>query len=56
LFIKDFKPTEKPCYQGPRGFVHVFNPGEYTCNCGERICEKMEGKYVGDSFLYGNMK
>jgi hypothetical protein len=56
LFNKDFQPQHKPCYQGPRGFVHVYNPGEYTCNCGERTCETMKGKYVGNSFLYSNMK
>lgn len=54
MFKKDFSPKHKPCYMGPRGFVHVFNPGEYTCNCGERTGEIMEGKYVGDSFLYGS--
>jgi hypothetical protein len=56
LFEKEYVPENKPCYMGPRGFVHVFNTGEYTCNCGERTCETMEGKYVGNSFLYGNMK
>lgn len=53
LFIKDFKPTEKPCYQGPRGFVHVFNPGECTCNCGERSSDSRKSKHVGNIFLYG---
>jgi hypothetical protein len=56
LFNKDFQPKHKPCYMGPRGFVHVFNSGEYTCNCGERTGKTMGGKYFGDSFLYGNMK
>jgi len=56
LFNKDFKLTEKPCYKGSRGFVHVFESGSYICNCGERTCQPMEGKYVGNSFLYGNMK
>jgi hypothetical protein len=27
------------CYQGDRGFVHVFRPGERTCECG-----KIKGK------------
>jgi hypothetical protein len=56
LFQKKYTPENKPCYMSPRGFVHVYNPGEYTCNCGERTCETMKGKYVGNSFLYGNMK
>jgi hypothetical protein len=56
LFKKNFKPSTKSCYNGPRGFVHVFESGSYTCNYGERTCQPMEGKYVGNSFLYGNMK
>lgn len=24
----------KKCYQGDRGFVHVFRHGSRTCNCG----------------------
>lgn len=28
--------SKKECYEGPRGFVHVFEHGARTCNCGEK--------------------
>lgn len=31
--IKDEKT--KCCYQGPKGFVHVYKHGSRVCNCGE---------------------
>lgn len=52
MFVSELQPTNKPCYNGIKGFVHVFNSGSYICNCGEKKGESMEEKYVGNSRFY----
>ena len=51
LFEREFTPADKPCYDGPRGCVHVFNPGERVCNCGEKIGKPL--RIGGNQFLFG---